>query len=635
MKKLTFKIMLVVMLLFVHNVKAQQKKDSVEHLKEVVISATKFAIKKEKVGKIILKISPSEIENAKGKTVTEFLNEYAGIEINGANSADSKNKSVFIRGGRNRQVLVLIDGVPVSDPSGINNIYDLRLLSLEEIESIEIMNGAASTLYGSGASTGIINITLKKANFKPISLHYQTVVGTNKSSENKNLNINEFQHHLSVMGSEKNFNYLTSLSTLKTDGISEASDKNVNYPFEKDAFLSTNALIKLGYQFSKKLTTTFITNYDHNNYDFDAGAFSDSDINHGKNKQLRLSLKTDINYANGSLKTIVSYQKNNRWFNSFNSWSNQTDYFEYNGKSIFADVVNKLKLIKNVQLISGITYQEFKNDTKTPYGDIDESLAHYTNVDGYLNLIYNGSNGVNLSVGTRLNNHSEYGNHWVYNINPSYNITKQIKLFASYSTAFIAPSTYQLFSQYGNTNLKPETNESIETGFSFNKPKLGDLDVLFFYRNEENAIILPDFVTYSNATDQIKAKGIESRLAINLISNFQLKLGYAYTYKSADLDYIPKNKLTAGIETNAIKNTFFSLNLTNISKRTYFDQWGSGSNIIIDGYTLINFYGKYDLIKNKVSVFGSVFNLLNKDYTEIIGYTTKGSNFRIGLNFKF
>ena len=173
MKKTTIKLSVLCSMLFALNtVSAQEKDEKIEELEEVVISATKFAIKKEHIGKIIYQIKQEELANLKGKSVIDVLDNIAGISINGANSSAGKNKSTYIRGGRDRQVLVLIDGVPVSDPSGINTAFDLRLLTLSQVESIEVMNGAASTLYGSGAATGVINIKLKQSAKKPISLNY-------------------------------------------------------------------------------------------------------------------------------------------------------------------------------------------------------------------------------------------------------------------------------------------------------------------------------------------------------------------------------------------------------------------------------------------------------------------------------
>merc|ERR1712194_834696 len=98
-----------------------------------------------------------------GKNVIEILNNVVGIDVRGIASNASEPRSIYIRGGRSRQVLVLIDGVPVTDQSAINQEFDLRLLSTNQIESIEILKGASSTLYGSGAATAVINVILKKA----------------------------------------------------------------------------------------------------------------------------------------------------------------------------------------------------------------------------------------------------------------------------------------------------------------------------------------------------------------------------------------------------------------------------------------------------------------------------------------
>ena len=145
------------------NLSAQQKetkKGNVETLDEVVVTATKFNLKKENTGKVIHKITQKELQQNAGKNVIEILNNIAGIDVRGVNANAAEPRSINIRGGRSRQVLVLIDGVPVTDQSAINQEFDLRLLAVSQIETIEILKGASSTLYGSGAATAVINIIL-------------------------------------------------------------------------------------------------------------------------------------------------------------------------------------------------------------------------------------------------------------------------------------------------------------------------------------------------------------------------------------------------------------------------------------------------------------------------------------------
>ncbi|NLP58744.1 TonB-dependent siderophore receptor [Lutibacter sp. B1] len=634
MKKNSFYLGILCLLFAQNTVKAQEK-NSIEQLNEVVVTATKFAIRKEQVGKLVYQISPEEINNFKGQTIVDVLNTIAGIEINGTNSAAGKNKSMYVRGGRNRQVLVLIDGVPVSDPSGVTTTYDLRLLTLSQVESIEVMKGASSTLYGSGAATAVINIKLKKSSKKSISVNYQVSLGTNNSEDNSDINLNDANQNIALTGTVNKFNYLASFNATNTNGLSEASDKDSSVKFESDKFTATNSFIRFGYEFSHKLNVQLFSNFDKNKYDYDAGAFADSDINNGENEQLRFGVSSNFIYAKGSLALVASYNKIDRTFDSFNSWTNTVDGYKYKGVTYDVDLVNNYKLSDQIQFITGINYQQQKNNTNTPYGNISDAIAKYDIVDPYVSVVYNTSFGFNITAGTRLNNHSEYGNHWVYNINPSYNFSDNFRIISSYSTAFIAPSAYQLFSQYGNVDLEPEENNTVEAGFVFSQDKQFEINSVFFYREEDNAIILPDYVTYVNSEETLNAKGVETEVQIDILKDFTFRLGHTYTHKSSDLDYIPKNKFTALLETNSIKNTYLSLLFKNISKRTYFDQWGTGSTINLDAYNLVDFNANHTLIKDKLTVFVNVTNIFNEDYVETIGYTTKGRNFKVGLDFTF
>jgi len=161
-------------------------------LKEVVLSDTKFELNKEKSGKVIEVITAQDLEKKSGQSLATVLSQAPGVEINGNQSANGKNLGYYIRGGRNRQVLIVIDGVPVTDASGISMEYDLRLLPVDQVERIEIMKGAGSTLYGTGAATGVINITLKKATKKEIQGNAYVNIGSNNTADNHKYNGQDF-----------------------------------------------------------------------------------------------------------------------------------------------------------------------------------------------------------------------------------------------------------------------------------------------------------------------------------------------------------------------------------------------------------------------------------------------------------
>ncbi len=191
-------------------------------LEEVVISDSKFALPKEKSGKVIVKITADDLKKRPGQSIAEVLSTVAGVEINGNQSRNGKDLGVFIRGGRGHQVLILIDGVPVTDASGISLSYDLRLLAADQVQSIEVMKGAASTLYGSGAATGVINITLKKAAKKSIAGNVYMNVGTQTAAKDKDYSAQDFNQGFSFNGKSDKFNYFASLNSTETSGISEA-----------------------------------------------------------------------------------------------------------------------------------------------------------------------------------------------------------------------------------------------------------------------------------------------------------------------------------------------------------------------------------------------------------------------------
>ncbi|MBT8260004.1 MAG: TonB-dependent receptor plug domain-containing protein, partial [Bacteroidia bacterium] len=145
---------IVLLFLYLIGIQTQSAQSSqVEKLDEIIISDSRFELKRENSGKTVVKISAKELEQKKGQTLSEIINSKSGITINGVQSVAGQTRGTYVRGGQNRQVLVLVDGIALSDPSQIENNFDLNLIALDQIESIEILKGASSALYGNRAST--------------------------------------------------------------------------------------------------------------------------------------------------------------------------------------------------------------------------------------------------------------------------------------------------------------------------------------------------------------------------------------------------------------------------------------------------------------------------------------------------
>jgi len=629
-------------------VQAQQKDEKVIALEEVVISATKFELKKEHATKIIYQITSKEIQQNAGKSVIDVLNNLPGIEIKGVNSNPGEIRGTFIRGGRSRQVLVLIDGVPVSDPTGINQEYDLRMLSLNQIESIEVLKGSSSALYGSGAATGVINIILKKASKKVITAQYEVSLGTNSSAESSSQSLLDRNQNIRIDGALNSLDYLAYFSVTGVNGMSSAKSNNSNQLFSNDPFYGKNGLLKLGYQINQTIKVNTFFNYDSFDYSYDAGAYTDSDLNKGTQEQLRFGIKSNYIYNAGEVYLLASINDLKRILHSFNSFSNAINTFDFNGRSINLDLVNKISFSdEKFQLITGINYQEHSNNTISDFGNIDKELANFKTIDPYMSLLYFSNFGLNAAFGTRYNIHSNYGNYLVYDASISYefyeNDDSKIKVMTSYGTSFIAPSIYQLFSQYGFLDLQPEINKTIEIGVEINYKKAVSTQIVYFDRNEESAIIFKNLFTapfgvYTNSIGNINVKGIESNFTIQVINKLSLQFGYTYVDKDVDKDYIPTHKLVANLEFQPINNILVSINYKKIGERTYFDEWGSfgtvGDNVVLPNYNIVDVNANYT-VNDTILLFGSFANIFDVDYEETLGYSTRGRNFKIGVRLHF
>ena len=232
----------------------------------VVITANKFPQKQSGTGKVVSIITKEQIEKSGGKDLSQLLNEQTGIIVNSATSNPGKDKSLFLRGATSAYTLILLDGVPLNDPTGVGGTFDLRLLSLDNIERIEILKGSQSTLYGSNAVAGVINIISKKP------------FGT-KPTLNGLLNFgsyNSFKGNAHVSQKVKWLEYDVNYTYNTTDGISEAKDTTGNASFDKDGFTEHAVQVITGINATDRLKFSPYYRFTEFKGGYDADAFIDA-----------------------------------------------------------------------------------------------------------------------------------------------------------------------------------------------------------------------------------------------------------------------------------------------------------------------------------------------------------------------
>lgn len=507
-----------------------QDSASVKQLKEVVTTATRSEKDPNTVGRSITVITADEIKNSGYNSLSEILTKQEGIYAVGAGQNPGMTSSIFTRGANSNQTLILIDGVRITDPSAINNAIDLSELSLMNIEKIEIVKGSHSTLYGSSAIGGVVNIITKKSKKEGLSADVSLGGGTfgEKTSDVfENLNLNYTLKNGVYLGAEvlnRNVNGLNAtVDTITTTSAYKHSDM-------KDGFDKLDWVAKAGlkrgkidiyasYKQTKQITDIDKSAYrDDDNYTLD---FKRSLINYGAS--YRFNDKIKISYIGGysTMKRIAiddsslvdaagNYDKTyNKGIYEGKLSTNelQANYnrkgFEFvAGGGIYGEQmrINTSYLYYNAWGFPP-AYVELKNslDSVNPKSTTSNVFLH-TTIGG--ELFSDKLDFIQLSAGARMNIHSVYGNNFTYEINPSVKIGEAGLFYANYSTGFNAPSLYQLYdpTKYvtwdlnyttgltrGNKKLDPEKSNTFELGYkqSINKTVLS---VAYFNTVVQNVI---------------------------------------------------------------------------------------------------------------------------------------------------
>ena len=512
------------------------------------------------------------------------------------------------------------------------------LFRSRSIDHIEILKGSASTLYGSDAVAGVINIITKHASKQGL---HSSVLASGGS-------YNTFKESASLKGYLKNTGIAINLSNTDSKGFPGATDTTGKGGFRNDDFHQRAASINISQRITDQfsLNGNFQTSY--NNGHLPYGAFADDQNYTYNNTFLFAGIGAKLMLKKGSI--IFNVSQNNVW-NKYTDLASAVNYDTYSyqknvGHITNAEAILNYSLGKYFDLTSGADFKYSGTDQYSTYDTIPPVNNSITSV--YTSLFFK-SNLFHMELGGRYNHHDKYGDNFTYTFNPSVFLADQLKLFATLASAFKAPSLYQLYSQYGNELLKPETTTSYEAGFDWELLKdILSLNTVFYKRDTKDVIYFLSLATapfgvYENGSKE-NDKGFESDLTLKLNSVSVSAYAAYVTGTLTDVNGVktnglyrrPKNTFGASMYYQVIKPLAIGLNYKYTGERgdLKFDNTTfTSSPVTLGHYNLVDGHIQYQAWK-KIQLFGDLKNMFNEKYMDWLGYRTMGINFMAGLKYQ-
>ncbi len=572
-----------------------------------------------------------DIEQFQANSVTELLRRIPSVSISTAGGQGSV-ASLFLRGTDSEHTLFLIDGQRINSATLGNS--PLESLDINQIERIEIVRGPRSSLYGADAIGGVIQIFTKQGG--KAGLHPKISYGFGKNGTQETV--------LSVNGAKDGFRGSFSASHYGTNGIDYLID-DAGTNFDRDAYRNTTIGASLGYHF-----------------DNDA----DIQLSHYKSN-------SENEYDNGFLPTAQPYSRSGLETTSFkweqpiisDIWKSTVQLGETRNTSEDFDDLNKATFSKFVTRRTSASWQ---NDFSFKTGAVNHVLTggvDYYNDEVASTSTFTDATGKpvkerdnvgtfvqeqmevgkhQLVLGLRNDNHEQYNNNATGNISYGYALRDDLRLIASYGTAFRAPTFNDLFWPItpwsaGNPSLKPEESTNYEIGLR-GTPSWGTWSVNVFENNVDQLIEWAEvpagswFYTPSNV-DKAEIQGVEFELATAIQEwNIAFNTSYIdarYDGKGADHDnlliYRPRTSMNLDVSRNwgAFE---FGTEVIAQTKR-YTDR---GNNNVEGGYGLVNLRAGYNLTK-EVKLQLKLTNLFDKEYHLNERYNTEGFGYMATITY--
>jgi vitamin B12 transporter len=634
---------LFTILLFISIPILSQEKSFNSKTSEVIVTANKIPTSAIEVASSYSIITSKDLERLQKTNALEILRSVEGISIT-QQGGPGKISSIFTRGANSNHTLVLIDGIEMNDPSSTNNAYDLANLLVTNIERIEIVRGPQSTLYGSEAMAGVINIITKSGSEKPqFSLFSEA--GSNS----------HFKGSLSANGSYSLINYAASFSRLQTDGISAISEKYG--ATEDDSYENVSASLKIGLNFLSNLSVDANYRYTFSEAGIDQSSPDGDDPNYiydveenvfGLNANFALyNDKWQGKIYSGITRRIshaIDKVDQIRTNESSNNYADATR-LKYGFQNILTFIPNN-KIIVGIETESEEATTSFRSNGQFgPFESMFPKQSVSTNSFYFQNQV-TPFNNFFTNVGVRFDEHQKFGSHVTYRIAPAYFISStNTKLKATYGTGYKAPSLFYLFDPaFGNPDLNAEESKGWDVGIEQyllnNEFRIG----LTYFNTEFDELIGFDenFVTVN--IDKAETSGFELSTIFDNGEDLIVSANATYTKaldkspgvikENEELIRRPEYKANLNVNYSPISKLNLNLGIRYVGERVDLDFSQFPSNRVnLESYIIGDLAASYKLL-DFLTIKARVENLLDEEYEEILFYGTLRRSFYFGAGLE-